>query len=66
MSDYVYMKITRDKFELPVAVAETEKELAIICGVRTGTIKRIIHKSKMRGHKCSYIKVIVEEDDYDD
>lgn len=32
--DYVYMKISRDKYELPLAVANSATELARICGLK--------------------------------
>ena len=59
----IWMKVSRDKYELPLAVAESQKELAIICGVKRESISRQICQSRKRGHRCGYVKVIVEEDE---
>lgn len=34
----LYLKVTRDKYELPVAVADTQAELARMCGVSLSSI----------------------------
>lgn len=34
----VYMKVTKDKFELPIVVADSAYELARLCGVNVSTI----------------------------
>ena len=52
----VYMEVTRDKYELPVAVANNVEELARIVGVKKSTIKSDI--SHKRGR---FIRVEVEE-----
>ena len=33
-----WMRVTRDKYELPIAIADTAKQLAEICGVTTNSI----------------------------
>lgn len=38
MNDFVYMKITKDKYELPVAVANSAVELARMLGIQTEVI----------------------------
>lgn len=64
MSDYVYMKITRDKYELPVAVAESTTELAKICGLKnSGSVRSMINEPIRLGFRPTYIKVEVTEDD---
>ena len=40
MQRVVYMKVTRDEYELPVAVADTVVELAKICGVKVNSISK--------------------------
>lgn len=50
--DYVWMKITRDRLRLPVAVADTAEELAKICG----TTADVIYSSWSHKKGC-YIKV---------
>jgi ribosomal protein L7Ae-like RNA K-turn-binding protein len=64
MSDYVYMKITKDKYELPVAVAESTTELAKICGLKnSGSVRSMINEPIRLGFRPTYIKVEVSEDD---
>ena len=64
MADYVYMKITKDKYELPVAVAESTTELAQICGLKgSGSVRSAINDSIRLGRRSQYIKVEVDEDD---
>ena len=64
MSDYVYMKITKDKYELPVAVAESTTELAKICGLKnSGSVRSMINEPIRLGFRPTYIKVEVTEDD---
>lgn len=59
---FVYMKVTKDKYELPVAVADSAKELAEICGTsRTNILSAIIH-AKQRGQNSVYKKVEVDDE----
>lgn len=54
------MKVTTDKYELPLAVADTCNELAIMCNVSKFTIYACISRAKNKGYKSKYIKVEVE------
>ena len=64
MAEYVYMKITKDKYELPVAVAESTTELAKICGLKnSGSVRSLINEPIRLGFRATYIKVEVNEDD---
>lgn len=36
---YLWLKISKDKYELPLAVADTADQLAEMCGVTVGTIR---------------------------
>ena len=38
MKMFVYMKVTKDKYELPIAVANTVRELAAILGISENCI----------------------------
>lgn len=42
----VYMMVTGDKYQLPVYIADTAKELSKICGTSTNTIYSIVSKYK--------------------
>ena len=59
---YVYMKITKDRYELPVAIADTGEELAKICGVSINNVYNTIRKARLTGSRCQYVRVDVEDD----
>lgn len=62
---YLYAKTTRDKYELPVAVAANAYELANITGMKQASARSII--SKLRHgkpiHKCWHIVEVEDEDE---
>lgn len=62
---FVWLKVTPDRYELPVAVADTGKELARICGVSENNVYNTMTKARKLGHRCKYIRVEVEEDKND-
>ena len=53
----LYMKTTRDKYEFPIAVADTARELAEM----VGTSQSVIYSSISHKHK-GYCKVEIEEE----
>lgn len=55
----VWMEVTKDDLELPVAVAETIEELARITGKSVNNIKSQISKAKKQGSRARYIRVEV-------
>ena len=59
----LYMKVTRDKYELPEAVAGTARELAILLGIKENTVHHYFYLQKKYGMNCGYVKVEVEEDE---
>ena len=60
----VCMKVTKDKYQLPVAVAESAPELARICGTTKDVVRsQASHYRHGRLKKPSYI--CVEVDDVD-
>lgn len=62
-NDYVYMKITNDKYELPVAVADTASELANILGIKKSSIAASMYHARAGKRKEIYIKVYVGSDE---
>ena len=40
MKKYYWMRVTKDKYELPIAVGDTSEELAKLVGVKAATIRR--------------------------
>lgn len=59
----VWMQVTKDKYELPVAIADSCKELAEIVGKTSNTVSSSITHSKERGNWTPYRKVEITEDD---
>lgn len=59
----VWMVVTRDIYELPVAIADTSKELAKICGVSDLTIQTGAYRYKAgKVKKSRYRKVVIDDD----
>lgn len=60
----LYMKVTNDKYELPVAIADSAAELARMVGVKAQTIYECISPSRIKsGKNYGYYKIAVEDDD---
>lgn len=61
MKDYCYMLVTKDKYELPLAIADSAEELAKIIGVSKNYV--YCATSNVRGHLYPHIvKVPIEYD----
>jgi len=60
----VFMEVTPDKYELPVAVADSAYELAALRGVCVTNIFHAVNRSGnyRQAKKSKYIKVWVEDD----
>ena len=58
----IYMKVTDDKYEFPLHMAETVKELANICGVTESCIRSAICREKYHKINSCYKKVEVEDE----
>lgn len=58
----LYMKVTKDKYELPLAVAETKAELARILGLSRGNVRSAFSYAKKCKHP-TYVVVEVEDDE---
>lgn len=62
--DEVWMKVTRDKFQLPIAVADSIRELSQITGHSEDTIRSSIsHQKHGRIKRSSFIRVSMEEEE---
>jgi DNA-binding transcriptional regulator YhcF (GntR family) len=60
----LYMCVTKDEYELPIAVADTQAELARMLGVRLNTVNRAYHCLRSGKYKDSQYKEIeIEEGD---
>ena len=58
----LYLKVTDDKYELPVAVADSQSELARLCGVSKATITSSLSHQR-HGRQNSHYKEVEVDDD---
>lgn len=56
----IFMKVTHDEYELPVAVADSKSELAHMVGV---TPSSVWHALERGWKKSTYVAVEVEDED---
>lgn len=62
MKKYLWMKVDLKNNEEPLAVADTPKELAKMCGVKRTSILETMSRARRKGWRCSYIKVEDDEE----
>lgn len=58
----IYMQVTRDKYELPMAVADSIKELARMIGKEPNRISSSMSHARAKGYKATYVKVEIEDE----
>lgn len=60
---YVYMYVTTDKYELPIAIADSPKELAAILGTTNNAVSSAISHKKGKNPNSlgMYVKVWIDE-----
>lgn len=59
---YLYIAVTKDEYEFPIAVAETVPELAKMMGVTANSIySNLSHTKHGRVNNSGYRKVCVED-----
>lgn len=57
----LWMMVTNDKYELPMAVADSAEELARMTGTTANVIYSAVSHAKKLGYKSIYVKVEIEE-----
>lgn len=62
---HVFMMVTKDKYELPLAVADTRRELGKMLSVSPVTIANSITRARNNGQKSQYIRVDFSDSDID-
>ena len=62
MNKYIYMAVEHNEYELPIAVADTQAELARMMGIDNGTITHMRQRCEANGIWCPYLKIPVEGD----
>lgn len=60
----LYMKVTNDEYELPLAVADTMAELARMTGIKPESLYSIISRERHgKKHTYSYREVDIDDED---
>lgn len=54
---YIWMKVTSDEYELPIAVADSAQELADMLGINKSNIMSCISHSKSNGYRSCYMRL---------
>ena len=60
---YLWLYVTKDEYELPIAVGSSAADLAKQIGRHPGSIKSSIYHAAKKRQKSCYIKVPYEEDE---
>lgn len=58
----LWLKFSRDKYEFPEVIADSEEELATICGVKVKSIRQAICHYRTEGRRPRYVRVEVDDD----
>ena len=59
----LYMCVTRDKYELPIAVADSTRELGEMVGVDPASIRLALYLLRRGDRKKSIYREVVVDDD---
>lgn len=57
----LWLKVSRDKYELPIAVADTSAELEKMLGLRRKSVIKQIYSAKKNNRNCQYIVIEIDE-----
>jgi len=59
----LWLKVTNDVYELPLAVARTTEELGEMCGISGASIRQMVSHAKNETRFCPYVKVEIDDND---
>lgn len=59
----MFMKVTADKYQLPIYYADTVRELSMMCRVRRSKIERAIKALENKYKPKEFIVVIYDDED---
>lgn len=63
MKNVIWMMVTSDELELPIAVANSAPELGRIVGVSPKTISAVVNKyDKGKKKTCRYRRVVIDDE----
>lgn len=54
------MLVTKDKYELPLVVADTVAELAKLTGQKRSSVASAISHAKKKGFSSRYVEVVID------
>nr|DAH33447.1 MAG TPA: Protein of unknown function (DUF1580) [Caudoviricetes sp.] len=57
---YVYVYYSKDKYRLPIAVADTAAQLAKMLSIKPKSIYQMMSRAKREGKECRFAKVKIE------
>lgn len=60
---YIWMMVTRDKYELPLAIADTARELAELTGFNKNSIMRSVLTYEAGSKRSRFRKVRVDRNE---
>lgn len=60
MKKTLFLEVSRDKYELPLAVADSQAELSRMIGVDVTSISHARKRAKLLGAKSKYVTVEVD------
>ena len=63
---YIYMLVTKDKYELPLIVADSISQLARKLSISPNLIHSAMSNASKKGYKCMYVKVECEDESKED
>lgn len=58
----LWMKVSEDKYELPIAVAESSAKLGEMLGVKSSTIRSCVKNAEINGWKTVYCRVVIDDE----
>lgn len=62
MNMKIYLAVSNDELQLPIAIADSARELAYICHTTENNIRSCISKAKKYGYHSKFIVVEAEDD----
>jgi hypothetical protein len=57
------MMVTKDEYELPMAIADTPTELAKMVGTTRAAINSQISRARKSGKRSNFVKVVFDDED---
>lgn len=61
INEYIYMKVTKDKFELPLEIADSAIEMSKITGLEPATIYKNVYRNEKLNKRSGFVRVKINE-----